>query len=92
MGAFAPETPNTRYTMTTRTDTIEFLPAAEGQPGATALLFGLAGVCRALEVLSVTGDPDRELIGNLCTAADALASELAYRVGACPVTVQDSSE
>lgn len=73
--------------MTTPTpDVIEFLPLAEGQPHAISLLYGLAGVCKALEVLTVQGETDSNLIGNLCTAADALASELLRRVGGCPVT------
>jgi hypothetical protein len=49
------------------------------QPLPTNLIFGLAGVCEALDRL--TDDDDaRECVGNLALAAKVLAKQLASQV------------
>lgn len=73
---------------TAKPETLEFLPASAGEPPAVALLYGLAGACRALEVLTCQGEDDRDLIGNLASAADSLARLLVHRMGSAPVTAE----
>ena len=72
--------------MTTQPERVEFLPALTGEPSAERLLYGLAGCTGALEQLTCQGEDDRDLIGNLVTAADCLARLIVHRMGECPVT------
>jgi hypothetical protein len=68
----------------TNVESIHFLPARPGEPDANALLFGLAGVAAALEEATTNCETDRDLIGHLAVAADALARTLLFRMGNCP--------
>lgn len=65
------------------TETITFDQPAD-QPATAMLLFGLRGVCRALEERTVVNDADRETIGDLAVAADALAKMVVHRMGQVP--------
>lgn len=69
-------------------ETLEFTSPRPGEPSAVVLLYGLAGVTAALEEVTTTGDGDREQIGNLACAADALAKLLVHRMANCPATPQ----
>lgn len=67
--------------MSTETETLQFLAASEHEPSTGEIIFGLAGACHALEVLTAQGEDDRNLVGNLATAAYALARLLVHRMG-----------
>jgi hypothetical protein len=71
----------------TAPENLRFLPARDDEPSAERLLFALAGVAQALDLLTIQGEDDRNLIGNLATAADSLARLLVHRLGSCPVEV-----
>lgn len=75
--------------MSTKPETLDFLAAQEHEPSAAQLLYGLAGACHALEVLTIQGEDDRNLIGNLASAADALAQLLVHRLGSAPFTLRE---